>query len=197
MSLTCNFNVVGLHSSAQKIAQSAGNVVSHNRPLPTGSWSLPDSALPSREKIPSATLFKSLSESRQGTASAPDPSQPQLPSIAECAVHLELLQAFYYLRRSVLESEELDAVWEVGPDTIQTSTGDQTYDISSPALAERRARKWPFFNRLAALRFLDWLKLADSHLATTHSDPGAIDTPPLGEWQKSFSPPRRQTIIYC
>ena len=171
MSLTRNYNIFGLHGSAQKIAETANNVVAHNWPLPKGSWSLPESALPSREKIPSASLFKNLSERPQG-------ADPQLPTVAECAVHLELLQAFYYLRRRVLESEDLDRMWELVLNKPNRTDGQAPrWTVES---VEIRRLKWPLFNKLAALRFLDWLKLADSHLATTHDDPGNIDAPPLG-----------------
>lgn len=179
MPLQCNYNTASLHLSASSIVHTAENVIRYNNPVPPQAWSLPPQALPEREKIPSVALFKGLTDRTSsasiatgtGTGSLP----AHLPSVAECAVHLELLQTFYYLRRNVSDSTELDVRWDI--DTrharAETSHRDST-------LAIKRRDKWPFFMKLAAVRFLNWLKRTDEYLSTTPEELWSIDAPPLG-----------------
>lgn len=157
--------------------RTADNIVRFGKPVPSQSWSLPPQALPEREKIPSAALFKGLTD-RSSTASIATGTGTlpvHIPSVAECAVHLELLQTFYYLRRNVSDSTELDARWDID---IQHARAETSHCDST--LAIKRRDKWPFFMKLAALRFLDWIKRMDEYLSTTPEELWSIEVPPLG-----------------
>jgi hypothetical protein len=91
---------------------------------------------------------------------------PSLPTVAECAVHLELLQVFYSLRVRILGSTELDDLLEIkaNPRTVYRTTaldGRRTtrtaVQVRDETFDERRKVKWPFYLNLAASRFLRWV----------------------------------------
>ncbi|RDH16627.1 hypothetical protein M747DRAFT_286519 [Aspergillus niger ATCC 13496] len=60
--------------------------------------------------IPPPDLFKTLSF-ELNDASPTQGSKNDIPTIGECAVHLELLEVFRNLRIQVIQSKELDHVW--------------------------------------------------------------------------------------
>lgn len=180
MPLQCNYNTITLHHSVSSIIRTADNTVRFNKPVPSQAWALPPQALPERDKIPSAALFDGLSDTSASAVpetTARGSLPPHLPAVAECAVHLELLQTFYHLRRNVLESTELDGRWEI--DTHQARIGTSHQDST---FAIKRRDKWPFFMRLAALRFLDWLKMTDEYLSRTIQKDWTVEVPPLGKF---------------
>jgi len=98
--------------------------------------------------IPPASLFSTLQPS---TAELKG-----LPSVAECAVHLELLEAFLILKQKVLTSNALDRTFGLVPkDMIHTVNGKKERK-RDPGFEARRNVKWPIFLRIASARFLKW-----------------------------------------
>jgi hypothetical protein len=139
--------------------------------------------------IPAPYVFASLICS---TANAHD-----VPTLGECAAHLELLQAFYAVRRKVLNSKDLDTTFGIKANI--RITYHTTYNrfnrpirhknkLKDTTFPVRRRQKWPFFLGLAAARFRIWLQKADlainvpslgSSVSTTAALP-ALFLPPLG-----------------
>ncbi|EAQ93738.1 hypothetical protein CHGG_01973 [Chaetomium globosum CBS 148.51] len=81
----------------------------------------------------------------------------RLPTISECAAHLELLETFYVLRQRILRSQKIDGAMGIVPER-ETKTG-VNYDkktLKDPKLWEKRQKKWPAFVEFAVIRFLVW-----------------------------------------
>ncbi|KAF5611409.1 uncharacterized protein FSUBG_2241 [Fusarium subglutinans] len=82
-----------------------------------------------------------------------------LPTLSECAAHLEFLETLFILRQKILVSKELDDVMQTKP-VRETKTGAQGDEktLKDEKLWERRQAKWPKFVELATVRFLAWRK---------------------------------------
>lgn len=113
-------------------------------------------------------------------------SSTSLPTIAECAAHLELLEVFRNLRLEIVASTELDKALgiEPVPRTVYrktyTSVGRYTrtaVQVRDETFEERRKEKWPFYLRLAAARFLRWVKIVEDSLEVL---PSSLPNPPVG-----------------
>ncbi|KAK2753763.1 hypothetical protein FQN55_000126 [Onygenales sp. PD_40] len=118
---------------------------------------------------PPPELFGTLS----GTAIHLAGGRPILPTVSECAVHLELLQALYMLRRRVLQSKDLDNSFEIvpHPKTVKQytysqgrRTSFQKVKIKDATYVDRRKSKWPAFVDFAVMRFIHWVEIADAEL---------------------------------
>jgi hypothetical protein len=126
-------------------------------------------------KIPDPKLFASL------THTAPTAPESDVPTVSECAVHLELLEAFYKLRLDIIKSEELDATFGVTIDkkTVYRKEYDYTKRkyVNSPVQLgdatwpNRRRQKWSYFLGIAAGRFKVWAKKMNEFLKAP-SKPG-------------------------
>ncbi len=134
--------------------------------------------------IPDPGLFESLKSSTNKPSAA-------LPTVAECAVHLELLEVFYRLRSRIVNSTALDRTFGVYIDEelCRAENGSVFFarrrDDTWPA---RRAKKWTYFLSIAAGRFLCWAREADTAMASeskvphNSSRPGDIPyLPPIGK----------------
>ncbi|KFA81371.1 hypothetical protein S40288_06041 [Stachybotrys chartarum IBT 40288] len=117
-------------------------------------------------KIPDPGLFATLINTAPGGADLPTP--------AECAVHLELLETFYKLRVDVIMHAYLDTAFglEINKKTVYRRTYDiakyqyvmkptQLRDTTWPS---RRRRKWLYFLGIAVNRFEIWVKKMDEFL---------------------------------
>jgi hypothetical protein len=129
-------------------------------------------------KIPSPNLF-SLDAGSQALSK----SHSSLPTVAECAVHLELLQAFQHFRIGIISSERLDRVLgiELNPRTVfrKVSNGYGQYEqqeikLQDLTFDERRKTKWLLLLSLAAARFLKWVEVIEKDPAES------ILLPPIG-----------------
>lgn len=101
-----------------------------------------------------ATLDFEFNNSNSHQVQNTDGSRNILPTVTECAVHLELLEAFRVLKQRVLESNALDNTFG----TKQASPQRRT----DRAWMEKRKEKWHKFQRLAVLRFeIWWNKMAE------------------------------------
>ena len=79
-----------------------------------------------------------------------------LPNIAQCAVHLQLLEAFLILKQKILNSNALDRTFRIKPVDKLGTRGRKRTRVPDPTFTGRRAVKWRIFIRLAASRFLRW-----------------------------------------
>ncbi|PLB45996.1 hypothetical protein P170DRAFT_439690 [Aspergillus steynii IBT 23096] len=113
--------------------------------------------------IPSRSLFESLSN--------PTSSPTSLPTISECAVHLELLQVFNSLKLRVLACNELDDTFGIKPDkrtvyrrrwsNVQRRHVIVPHKLRDLGFARRRLEKWPHYLGLAVTRFKVWVKMVE------------------------------------
>ncbi|KAK4099127.1 hypothetical protein N658DRAFT_498724 [Parathielavia hyrcaniae] len=91
-----------------------------------------------------------------------------LPSVAECATHLELLGVFFKLRSDIINSPDLDTVFgvkQVHRVVYRRVSGRfqrQPFELKDPDWAEKRRRKWEYFLTLAVARFDLWVFRAAS-----------------------------------
>ena len=136
-------------------------------------------------KIPSPSLFSFHDGDRP-------PSKPHtaLPSIAECAAHLELLQAFRHLRLQTISSEHLDKLLgiELNQRTVyrKVKKGYHHYEHQQVKLRdltfdERRETKWSLLLSLAAVRFLKWVEAIEKDQAEP------VFLPPIGMFKPHIS----------
>lgn len=138
--------------------------------------------------IPHPQLFKALSLS---------PSD--LPTEAECAVHLELLEAFHALWVKVSHCQALDQTFGIVPH--KKTVYRRTYSsqkrayfkkavfVKDNTFPRRRKAKWNYFLELATGRFLKWITAIGQSLQVETEGvdsklPGRL--PPLGKWLWPF-----------
>ncbi|KAL4724483.1 hypothetical protein ACLX1H_009099 [Fusarium chlamydosporum] len=80
-----------------------------------------------------------------------------LPTLAECATHLEFLETIFVLRQNILVSQDLDDVMQTQPDREEkTGVNGDIKTFKDEKLWERRQAKWPLFVEFATIRFLAW-----------------------------------------
>ena len=124
--------------------------------------------------IPKPELFDALHH--------PTADLAALPTIAECAVHLQLLEKFVALKQKILTSNALDRALAIIPKDKLVAQGGKRQRRADETFKAQQAVKWPIFVRIAAARFLRWwgtcspmLHAQDSSLRVTE-----ISLPPLG-----------------
>jgi hypothetical protein len=126
--------------------------------------------------IPSPRIFEGLLDASE--------QNNCLPSNAECAVHLEFLATLHALRHGVLESNELDEVFNIKPvKKIVTRRGTQV-ELKDDTLWTRRQVKWEKYVNIAVIRFQAWWETIPETIGLRegHSLPFTGDVlPPLGE----------------
>jgi hypothetical protein len=185
----------GLHTEAQSDLQYPSTREEETKAIkelfPSPPKSESDAAVSSLTRtleIPDPAIFAALENKTTNT----DSHDPLLPSPAECAVHLELLEAFQILQQKVLTSNALDRVLGIVPkDTIVTVKGKRT---RRPDLkfAQKRKVKWEIYLRFASARFLEWWTRLDEMLLATAREKGESgiieeSLPPLGMSTPQFS----------
>jgi len=163
----------------------------------------PRAASASKEpQIPDPKIFNGLA------ASADD--LERLPAVAECAVHLELLEAFFALRSKILKSAELDTTFGVKPenkvvyrktwDLIQRKYVPKEHKLQDKTFQTRRREKWPYYLTLAVGRFRMWMRRTDMAMAANGAGSGSSKSvaetnsselphlPPLGKslWPEQY-----------
>ncbi|KAF9774488.1 hypothetical protein IL306_007492, partial [Fusarium sp. DS 682] len=96
--------------------------------------------------IPDPKIFKFSSIANISTKPSRRQNTPDLalPTLAECAAHLEFLETLFILRQKILVSKDLDDVMQTKPKR-QTKTGFQGDEktFKDERLWERRQAKWP------------------------------------------------------
>lgn len=106
-----------------------------------------------------------------------------LPNMAQCAAHLELLQAINHIRREVLNSKDLDAILDIKPEkrTVRQRYSQKRIEVKDPRFAQKRQAKWPFYVKLGVARFFLWLKKMEQTLTSNKNEVLELPTcPPLG-----------------
>ncbi|KAK0391491.1 hypothetical protein NLU13_0992 [Sarocladium strictum] len=106
----------------------------------------------------------------------------RLPTVAECAAHLELLEVFYVLRQKVLVSREIDNALRIQPNR-ETKTGKKgdTKTLKDQTLWDRRQAKWDRYLEFACVRFLSWMDglTPDDTVVTGDEPPLPKHLPPV------------------
>ena len=144
------------------------------------------------KQIPLPTIFDGLEFERMNK----DEADIVVPSLAICAVHLELLEAFKLLRETVIKSNQLDVLFDTLPvkhyTTVSRYRGGRyvrqrtllkpikNYDRS---YQERRNAKWVKAVDHASNRFSIWAARIDKSpaaIAEGGSGLAAEFIPPLG-----------------
>lgn len=123
-------------------------------------WGWKEANSPAEEpEIPAPSLFQ-FDEPVVGESSDSTIAKFRLPSVAECAAHLELLEAFYVIHQQILVSTEIDTAMELKPNR-ERKTGHKgdTKDLKDPKWWETRQIKWDRYLEFATLRFLAWRDL--------------------------------------
>ncbi|KAF4501102.1 hypothetical protein FAGAP_2687 [Fusarium agapanthi] len=109
--------------------------------------------------IPDPGVFKFPTPTNSSNAPSRKRTTPDLalPTLSECAAHLEFLETLFILRQRILVSTELDDVMQTKP-VRETKTGAQGDEktLKDDKLWERRQAKWLRFVELATVRFLAW-----------------------------------------
>ncbi|KAM0260837.1 hypothetical protein ACHAPA_010052 [Fusarium lateritium] len=107
--------------------------------------------------IPNLNIFNFANVPNTKPSRKSSPPDLALPTLAECAAHLEFLETLFVLRQKVLVSKDLDDAFFIQPDR-EAKTGFQgdTKTLKDDELWEKRQVKWPKFVGFAAVRFLAW-----------------------------------------
>ncbi|KAI0549298.1 hypothetical protein F4679DRAFT_547456 [Xylaria curta] len=115
----------------------------------------------------------------------------RLPSVAECAAHLELLQAFRYIRAQIFSSKELDDAFGIKPENRTVFRKRRVYQGSSSSwvrepvklrddtFEKRREEKWPLYLGLAASRFFYWIIAVEEEFGQPNMPDQSLPLPPI------------------
>ncbi|GIJ86994.1 hypothetical protein Asppvi_005893 [Aspergillus pseudoviridinutans] len=115
--------------------------------------------------IPSPSLFTSLvpyENQRDRNA---------LPTVGQCAVHLELLEVFFALRSKIINSTQLDNTFgiKINNGIVHRKEYDRRkrkyiykpYKLRDNTWQARRREKWSYFLSIAVQRFKMWIRKAN------------------------------------
>jgi hypothetical protein len=145
-----------LHSTSKAITDV---IKSTSKCAADGLWEVPHYATATSKEnepiIPSPSIFKPLFDNVDRSSVAGENSDP-LPSAAECAVHLEFLEALFVLRQGILRSEDLDKVFDIKPEHKYVNRKGTQTKLKDDTLWTRRQVKWEKFVSFAVARFLTW-----------------------------------------
>ncbi|TRX99042.1 hypothetical protein FHL15_000384 [Xylaria flabelliformis] len=143
-------------------------------------------SLSDNPKIPDPSLFNFSVDSGCVQEEA-----RRLPSVAECATHLELLQAFRYIRAQILSSKELDDAFGIKPENRTVFRKKRVHHGSSSSwvrepvklrddtFEKRREEKWPLYLRLAASRFFHWITAVEAEFSQQNAPDRPLPLPPI------------------
>lgn len=126
-------------------------------------------------EIPSPSIFN-FDQTQNGA----DAGSHRLPSPAECATHLELLQTFYVLRQRIIISEEIDKSFNIQPiRVVKTGRRGDKKTLKDDTLADRRQVKWTRYVEFAVIRFLAWKENLPLEKTGAETRPVLQRLPPL------------------
>lgn len=151
MALECQNHKTSLHELGRKALESYHKGTAY--PRYKGAKTAEDEPI-----VPDPGVFATLSTAKQTISS----DGTRLPTIGECATHLELLETFFVLRQRILRSDEIDGIYGIAaiPQKKRGKQGD-TKLLKDETLWERRQVKWPKFIEIAVVRFLVWKALCE------------------------------------
>ncbi|OKL57187.1 hypothetical protein UA08_07335 [Talaromyces atroroseus] len=124
-----------------------------------------------RPLIPAPSLFKSLTITTTTKARMGEDGY-FLPTPAQCAAHLELLEVFFALRYNIVNSAALDTTFGVEHIYKKTKIRDNTFQ-------DRRREKWEFYLKIAVQRFDTWIRAADKIVAEQVKEEKGVSLPYL------------------
>jgi hypothetical protein len=137
--------------------------------------------------VPAPHIFASLT----APSGNPSPDGDVLPSVAQCAVHLELLEIFFKLRSDILLSTELDTAFGIKQShrtvyrRVYGKSTRQPVKLKDPMWDEKRREKWPYFLTLAVARFEIWAEKATGTLVGEKEEVLQLPyLPPLGKRER-------------
>lgn len=142
--------------------------------------------------IPAPSLFKSLD-----ITNSPSPTTENggcLPTIGQCATHLELLEVFFALRYNIINSAALDTTFGVKAKEeivyrkkFDRPTGRYIYkktQLRDDTYQNRRREKWDFYLKIAVMRFGTWIRAVSQIVEEQARAKGGVVSlpylPPLG-----------------
>ncbi|KAK4444485.1 hypothetical protein QBC34DRAFT_415016 [Podospora aff. communis PSN243] len=145
MTLSCRFTNEALHNQGHQVVGAlltGGEAISGYKPA-KGSSEIP--------VIPAPEIFQ-----QETRITEKDPGA-RLPTVSECAIHLELLEVFFVLRERILRSAEIDKSMGISlkRETKTGHKGDKK-TLKDDTFETRRKTKWPKYVEFAVARFLDW-----------------------------------------
>ncbi|KAH8705642.1 hypothetical protein BGW36DRAFT_284650 [Talaromyces proteolyticus] len=121
-----------------------------------------------RPLIPAPSLFTDLYSKIEEDSSSP---KQDLPTVGQCATHLELLEVFFALRGKIVNSETLDDTF--GVKVVNNIVYRKKYDtkkrkyiyapvrLRDTTFKDRRREKWSYYLSIAVERFKTWIRKAD------------------------------------
>jgi hypothetical protein len=166
MSFTDHSQLDLLHSKSQSATSRFLKLLR----LGAGSSSYPPAATTAEQPIiPGSEVFYSLSVSRHDGNSPTQVEPNVIPTIAECAVHLELLEAFLVLKTKVIQSNAIDRAFGIA---------EASKKKTKTNLKLLRERKWKGYISLAVIRFEKWWQSIDQVLVAAGKTTGSLDTAP-------------------
>ncbi|KAK0710031.1 hypothetical protein B0T26DRAFT_836193 [Lasiosphaeria miniovina] len=134
--------------------------------------------------IPAPGLFATLVLPRDTDHAGADADADALPTVGECATHLQLLHVFYALRVRIIESAELDktfgveqnrtTVWRTRYSGRYGRSEKYQHPLGDATWKARRKEKFRYYLIVAAARFQEWVKKADAVLAETKQGTGSL-----------------------
>ncbi|KAH0558382.1 hypothetical protein GP486_004960 [Trichoglossum hirsutum] len=198
MALAVGLDQRAVHQCSRAAIQS--QVSSYGRPNPP--WEPPKFGIAASKDeepvIPRISIFAGLRDESKEPRENQDEGV-QLPSVAECAVHLQLLESFHVLREKVLKSNALDRTFSIWPKIPRRSAAEYRRNprraaALDPTFQARRQKKWHIFVDLAVARFASWWGEMDNILRLL--DAGEI--PPLDVlmvWHSLLLNPRMYTAL--
>ncbi|KAJ3464326.1 hypothetical protein MRS44_009112 [Fusarium solani] len=109
-----------------------------------------------------------------------DRLKDELPTAAQCAVHLELLEAFHALKIRIIECEALDGIFGIKAPTktiyrrkyMKTLNKyvNQEVTVKVEGWEAKREKKWLRYLDFAADRFVTWAEVIDKEIAATEGN---------------------------
>jgi hypothetical protein len=164
MSHLIGYNLGALHQASREL----------NRKITTKYYPSA-STIDENPTIPSPEIFDQLDDSHKDN----------LPTPAQCAAHLELLEVFHALRIRILDSKALDEIFELGGATKKVyrtkfveglnKTVNQEITLRNTVWETNRDKKWTFYLGKAVPRFLVWADEYNASLASRLSNDGPDD----------------------
>lgn len=141
-------------------------------------------------KIPNPNLFEFESKT-------PEKDNIGLPTVGECAAHLELLQAFHRIYVKISSSAVLDTVLGINPEPrivyrkkylgYGKGYSKEEFKLRDESFQERRKTKWNFYLALAAARFLVWAETVEKVIDEPVTlQATSLHLPPLGRLYHDF-----------
>lgn len=200
MSVTVAYHQQTLHAASEARARSLRDTVARlSRPTSTeqstkGTPLIPNPGL--FVNVSPESSFASTDANTSEASSSKDPSHQDpainsltlgvsLPTIAECAIHLELLLCFTAFHRRVDNSTALDKAFSITPrPKIVRRYDNPAKKIRDPTFDVRRKLKWPAVLNIAVDRFLLWIRKVDAEMTQLSRD----------EWSTLFPPPIGKSI---